>query len=75
MPLFDFCIREKKKTAKDKELTPKEEIHEETGVKTKTKIKETKEKVTVKKPKETVTAVVDKELDYLKKKLKKQKLS
>ncbi|WP_287586970.1 hypothetical protein [Candidatus Borrarchaeum sp.] len=61
--------KEKKKTAKDKESTPKEEIHEETGVKTKTKVKKTKEKVTVKKPKETITAVVDKEIEILEKEI------
>jgi ESCRT-II complex subunit VPS25 len=63
--------KEKKKTVKDKELTPKEEKHEETGVKTKTKVKKTKEDVTTKKPKETITAVVDKELELLEKEIEK----
>ncbi len=66
--------KEKKKTAKDKKPTPKEEIHEETGIKTKTKVKETKEKVTVKKPKETITAVVDKELEILEKEIEKAEI-
>jgi hypothetical protein len=63
--------KEKKKKAKDKESTPKEEVNEETGVKTKTKVKKTKEKVTTKKPKETITAVVDKELELLEKEIEK----
>jgi hypothetical protein len=68
--------KEKKKKTKDKEVTPKEEVHEETEVKTevKTKTKETKEKVVVTQPKEKITAVVDKELELLEKEIEKAEI-